>query len=241
MDAFFDAVYRNLLKDNLWKYLFNGLGITLTVTGFALLIGFSLGFLLALAKTAYRDLAPDWKSPSGILLNLANLLASAFVTLIRGTPTMIQLLIMFNVFLSALDNLIFVCVLTFGLNSAAYVSEIFRAGIQAVPEGQKEAARSLGLSYGQMTRQVVMPQAFKLSLPGLGNEVITLFKETSISGTIGLVDVTRGAGIIITKTFQASIPYLAAALIYLALVLCLESLFRRLEKRNRYAYDQESA
>ncbi len=240
MNQFLADIQYNLIADHRWHYLIDGLQTTLLVTVFSVIIGITFGFLLALIRSAHRDLQPKWNTPTGFLFNLANKIASIFITIIRGTPSMIQLLMMFNIFLAAVDNLPLVCILTFGLNSSAYVSEIFRAGLQSVPAGQVEAARSLGLSYAETLRKVVMPQAFKLSLPPLGNEVITLFKETSISGTIGLIDVTRGASIIITKTFQASIPYFAAALIYLFFVLLLERLFNTLEKRTMYAYHSES-
>lgn len=240
MQNFLQALYDNLIAGNMWTYLLDGLVTSLIVTFFSVIIGLSLGFVLALIRTSYKDLNDNDGDGAGPLLKIANRLASLFVTVIRGTPSMIQLLLMFNVFLAAVDNLILVCLLTFGLNSAAYVSEIFRAGIQSVPKGQKEAARSLGMTYMEMVFKIVVPQALKISLPALGNEMITLFKETSISGTIGLIDITRGAGIIISKTFKAAIPYFAAALIYLSVVLLLEAVFRRLERKNNYAYNKKS-
>ena len=221
----------NFIVDDYWKYLANGFLVTIQVTIFAFIIGFGLGIFLAMIRVAHKDLAPSWKTPSGILINILNKIANAYITIIRGTPTTVQLLIMFNVVLINLHNLKLVAILTFGLNSAAYMAEIFRSGIQAVNPGEKEAARSLGLSYLQSMSRIVMPQAVRNCLPSFGNEVITLFKETSLSVFIGLVDLTRGAGILISKTFKAAPPYFASALIYLIVVLILEQIFHALERR----------
>jgi len=218
-----------------WKYLANGFKITIQVTFFAFLIGLVFGIILAVIRVAHKDLKPSWRNPSGFLLNLLNKIANIYITVIRGTPTTIQLLIMFNVILISLDNLPLVAILTFGLNSAAYMAEIFRSGIQAVSKGEKEAARSLGLNYLQSMRHVVLPQAFRNCLPAFGNEVITLFKETSISGFIGLIDLTRGANILVSNTFKAAPPYFAAAMIYLIVVYGLEHLFNFIEKRYLHA------
>lgn len=236
---FFDSlakdIYKNLIEGNRWLYLVDGLKTTVIVTFFSLIIGFVLGLLIAVIKTSHKDLNPKWNNPRGFLLNLANKISGFYITIIRGTPTTIQLLIMFNIFLAGIDNLKLVATLTFGLNSAAYMAEIFRGGIQSVDKGEMEAARSLGMGYVQMMKYVVIPQAFKNSLPALGNEIITLFKETSVSGYIGLIDLTRGASIIISNTFTAAIPYFSAAMIYLVVVLLLEKLFKYLEGRMIYA------
>ncbi|HHU52787.1 MAG TPA: amino acid ABC transporter permease [Clostridiaceae bacterium] len=231
LQAIVDFIHNNFIKDDYWKYLANGFSITLQVTFFAFLIGFALGIFLAIIRVACKDLSPSWKTPSGFLINLLSKISNIYITIIRGTPTTVQLLIMFNVILVNLHNLKIVAILTFGLNSAAYMAEIFRSGIQAVSPGEVEAARSLGLSYMQTMSKIVMPQAFRNCLPAFGNEVITLFKETSISGFIGLVDLTRGAGILISKTFRAAPPYFASAMIYLIVVLILERIFHALERR----------
>ncbi|MDY6065637.1 MAG: ABC transporter permease subunit [Finegoldia sp.] len=228
-------IQNNLINGKNYTYLLEGLKTTIIVTIFALIIGLVLGILIAIIRTSAKELDPSLKSAKGFFLKFIDKLAGLFVTIIRGTPTTIQLLILFNVFLVNLDNLRLVAIIAFGLNSAAYMSELFRGGLQAVDKGEKEAARSLGLSYWQTLKKVVLPQGFKFSLPALGNEVITLFKETSISGFIGLVDLTRGASIIISKTFQAAIPYFAAALIYLVIVLVLEQIFKKLERNYDYA------
>lgn len=227
----FEEIYNNLFADGLYIYLLDGLKVTLLVSLISLAISFFLGLGLALIKTSKNDLNPSWSDPKGFCLNLLDKLANLFITIIRGTPTTIQLLIMFNVILVNLDNLIIVAIVTFSLNSAAYMSEVMRGGLLSVDKGEIEAARSLGLSYGQTLAKVSLPQAIRKALPALGNEVITLLKETSITGFIGLADLTRGASIIISKTFKASIPYFAAALIYLVIVIGIEQIFKKLERR----------
>lgn len=227
-------IKKNLISDNLWKYLLNGLKITLIVTFFSLIIGFVLGLIIALIKLVYNDKKPNWKGLKNIGLNIGYGIASVFVSFIRGTPAMIQLLIMFNVILAGVKNLMIVAILTFGINSAAYMSEIFRGGFNSVNKGEIEAARALGLSYYQTFNKIVLPQSLKLSLPALGNETITLLKETSIAGAIGLMDLTRGANIIISHTFSALIPYLATALIYYLFVFLLERLFKKIEGKMNY-------
>ena len=230
----FEEIYNNLFADGLYIYLLDGLKVTLLVSIISLAISFFLGLGLALIKTSKNDLNPSWSDPKGFFLNLLDKVANLFITIIRGTPTTIQLLIMFNVILVNLDNLIIVAIVTFSLNSAAYMSEVIRGGLLSVDKGEIEAARSLGLSYGQTLAKVSLPQAIRKALPALGNEVITLLKETSITGFIGLADLTRGASIIISKTFKASIPYFAAALIYLLIVIGIEQIFKKLERRMNH-------
>ena len=225
----------NIISNGAYKYLLNGLKITLIVTFSALVISFILGLIIALVHAATEDLGFGGKSGPSLILKALDKIFHLFVTIIRGTPSTIQLLIMFNVILAGLDNLILVAVLSFALNSSAYMSEVFRGGIQSVAKGEKEAARSLGLSNFQMLRKVVMPQAMKNSLPALGNEVITLFKETSIAGFIGLADLTRGASIVISQTFDAATAYFSAALIYLVIVIVIEKIFKNIERSYLYA------
>lgn len=211
-----------------YKYLLDGLKTTIIVTSFALIISFSLGLIIAITRAASEE-------STNILIKILDKVFTLFVTIIRGTPSTIQLLIMFNVILVNLDNLLLVAVLSFALNSSAYMAEIFRGGINAVDKGEKEAARSLGLTYYQTMRKVIMPQAIKNSLPALANEIITLFKETSISGFIGLADLTRGASIVISQTFDAGTAYFSAAIIYLVIVMVMEKIFKKIEKGLQYA------
>jgi len=230
------ARFKSTIIDNeAYKYLIDGLKITLIVTFFALIISFILGLIIALVREANINLDSSSKGIGSILIKVFDKIFALFISIIRGTPSTIQLLIMFNVILVNLDNLMLVAIISFALNSSAYMAELFRGGINSVSKGEKEAARSLGLSSFQTMKKVVMPQAVKNSLPALGNEVITLFKETSIAGFIGLADLTRGASIVISQTFDAATAYFSAAFIYLIIVLIIEKIFKQLEKGQRYA------
>lgn len=230
----FDLIKANLLDGNLYMYLIEGLKITLLVSTISLMLSFILGLILAIIRKAKIDLNPKWDNPKGFTLNILDKLAGLFITIIRGTPSTIQLLIMFNVILVGLDNLVIIAIATFALNSSAYMSEVIRSGLNSVAKGEVEAARSLGLSYNEALFKISLPQALRNALPALGNEVITLLKETSISGFIGLADLTRGASIIISKTFKASVPYFAAALIYLIIVILIEQAFKVMERKIQH-------
>lgn len=225
----------NIIDNGAYKYLLDGLKTTLIVTICALIISFALGLLIALVRAANIDQAYENNGFGSVLINILDKIFALFVSIIRGTPSTIQLLIMFNVILVNLDNLMLVAIISFALNSSAYMSELFRGGINSVAKGEKEAARSLGLSNFQTMKKVTMPQALKNSLPALGNEVITLFKETSIAGFIGLADLTRGASIVISQTFDAATAYFSAAIIYLVIVLIIEKIFKEIERVNLYA------
>lgn len=230
-----EAIHNSLIKDSNYTYLLDGLKTTLIVTIVSLFFALIIGMLIAIVKDYDKNMDPNDKSFKAILIKILAKIFNIFVTVVRGTPSTIQLLIVFNVILKNAESLIIVAIVTFTINSAAYMSEVFRGGINSVDKGEIEAARSLGLSYDKTMKLVVIPQAFKNSLPALGNEIITLFKETSISGFIGLVDITRGAGIIISRTFSAAIPYFAAALIYLVIVLILEKIFNKIEENLAHA------
>lgn len=230
----FDLIKTNLLDGNLYMYLIEGHKITLLVSTISLMLSFILGLILAIIRKAKIDLNPKWDNPKGFTLNILDKLAGLFITIIRGTPSTIQLLIMFNVILVGLDNLVIIAIATFALNSSAYMSEVIRSGLNSVAKGEVEAARSLGLSYNEALFKISLPQALRNALPALGNEVITLLKETSISGFIGLADLTRGASIIISKTFKASVPYFAAALIYLIIVILIEQAFKVMERKIQH-------
>lgn len=220
---FADQFYLNFIKDNRWKYLTGGLGNTLMITMGALVLGVIFGFLLALVRTTH-----DRTGKLGFLNGLAKL----YLTVVRGTPVVVQLMIIyFVVFASVRINGVIVAIIAFGLNSAAYVAEIFRSGIMSIDKGQMEAGRSLGLTYRQTMWRIIMPQAVKNVLPALGNEMITLLKETSVSGYIALQDLTKGGDIIQGRTYSAFMPLLAVAAIYLIIVLILQALVGRLERR----------
>ena len=222
-----------ILEDN-YQYFVKGLGTTLTVTIFALIIGVIIGVLVAIIRSAH-DQQPERKK--GLLLKILNGICKVYLTVIRGTPMMVQLLIMwFVVWASARStdsNMMKCAILAFGINSGAYVAEIFRSGIMSIDKGQMEAGRSVGLTYAATMRYIIIPQAFKNVLPALGNELITLVKETSVVTVIGLRDLTKGAMIVQSKTYQALIPYFAIAAIYLVIVMFLTWVMGKLERRLR--------
>ena len=215
-------LYLNLIKDDRYMYLVKGLGNTLLITIVAVVVGILLGFLLAYIRTTH-DKTGNWKA--------ANLIAHVYITVIRGTPMVLQLLIVyFVVFASVNVPKIIVAFIAFGLNSGAYVAEIIRAGLMSIDEGQYEAGASLGFSYTQTMLYFILPQAIKNVLPALGNEMIVLLKETSVAGYIAMDDLTRGADIIRSQTYSAFTPLLNAAAIYLFFVLIFDSLVKKLER-----------
>ena len=222
-----------ILEDN-YQYFVKGLGTTLTVTVFALIIGVIIGVLVAIIRSAH-DQQPERKK--GLPLRILNGICKVYLTVIRGTPMMVQLLIMwFVVWASArstASNMTKCAILAFGINSGAYVAEIFRSGIMSIDKGQMEAGRSVGLTYAATMRYIIIPQAFKNVLPALGNELITLVKETSVVTVIGLGDLTKGAMIVQSKTYQALVPYFAIAAIYLVIVMFLTWIMGKVERRLR--------
>lgn len=215
----------NFIDANRYLYLLTGLSNTLLITILAMLISLVLGSAIAIVRSTHD-------SRGG--LTLLNALCRLYLTIIRGTPTMVQLLIIYYVvFASANVSKVLVAVVAFGLNSAAYLAENVRAGIQSIDKGQMEAGRSLGLSYGKTMQLIILPQAFKNVLPAMGKELIVLLKETSISGYIGLVDLTKGSDIIRSVTYDAMMPLTLVALVYLAIVMALSAGVSRLEKSMR--------
>ena len=219
---FRDEFVLNFIKDDRWTYLTEGLKVTLLITAFAVLMGVYLGFIVAMIRSTYQNTGK---------LKFLNALSVIYLTVIRGTPVLVQLMIIYYVIFSSGNvNKIIVAILAFGINSGAYQAEIFRAGINAVPKGQFEAGRSLGFNYYQTMGNIIMPQAFKNILPALGNEFIVLVKETSIAGYIALVDITKAGDIIRSRTYSAFMPLLAVALIYLVIVMGLTYLINLLER-----------
>ena len=213
------------VDDNRYQYLIKGLGSTLFITLFAVLLGVLLGFLVAIIRSTYDKTGK---------LKILNFICNLYLTIIRGTPVMVQLLIMYYViFATASIDKIVVAILSFGINSGAYVAEIVRSGIMSIDQGQFEAGRSLGFSYPSTMLYIIMPQAFKNVLPALANEFIVLLKETSICGYIGLMDLTRGGDIIRSVTYEAFLPLIAVAAIYLCMVMILSALVKKLERRLR--------
>ena len=218
---------QNFLEANRWRLLADGLVTTVEITIGAVLVGLVIGFLVAVVRTTH-DKTGRWR--------FLNFLAKVFLTVIRGTPTVVQILIIyFVIFASVNVPKLLVAILAFGINSGAYTAEIIRAGLMSIDKGQYEAGSSLGLNYSQTMTRVIVPQAFKTILPALGNELIVLLKETSISGYIAMQDLTKGGDIIRSQTYDAFMPLMAVAAIYLACVCglswCVTKMERRL-KRN---------
>jgi len=232
----FDIIKEKFIFDFIakarWRYLSKGLITTFEVTLAALVLGIVIGTVVAIVRTSHDQNREGNRGLGGFILNFANLICRLYITVIRGTPTLVQLLLMFFVFIPN-GSKVFVAMLTFGINSGAYVAEIIRSGIMSIDAGQMEAGRSLGLSYTKAMQKIVMPQAFKNIMPALVNECITLFKETSISGYIGLNELTRGGDIIRGITYDAMLPLLAVAAIYLVFVMFFTVIMSKLERRLR--------
>ncbi len=222
-NEFKESFYDNFIAQNRWQYLVSGLGNTLLITIFSVLMGIVLGFLIAVIRSTHD------KTGKFCFLNI---LAKIYLTVIRGTPVVVQLLIIYFVIFASVDiDKILVAVLAFGLNSAAYVAEILRSGIMSIDNGQFEAGSSLGLSYSQTMISIILPQAFKNVLPALANEFIVLLKETSVSGYIAIQDLTKGGDTIRSQTYEPLLPLIAVALIYLVMVVVLTHLVTKLERR----------
>ena len=213
----------NFITDNRWLSLLNGLLVTLEITFFAVILGFLLGFGVAIVRNVYDNTKK---------LRFLNFLCNIYLTVIRGTPVVVQLLIIYFVIFSSIkvDKSI-VAILAFGINSGAYQAEIFRSGINSVPRGQMEAGRSLGFNYPQTMIYIIMPQAIKNILPTLANEFIVLMKETSVAGYIALEDLTRAGEVIRSRTYSSMMPFLAVALLYLIMVMLFSYLVKLLERR----------
>ena len=225
MSGFKESFYQNFIEKDRWQYLLTGLENTLLITIFAVLIGVAIGFLVAIIRASHD------KNGS---LKILNFICRVYLTVIRGTPTMIQLMITYYIIFASVNvSKIFVAVCAFGINSGAYVAEIVRSGIMSIDQGQFEAGRSLGFNYVQTMRYIIIPQAFKNVLPALANEFIVLLKETSVAGYVGLVDLTKGGDIIRSRTFQAFMPLIGVAVIYLVMVMFFTWLVGILERRLR--------
>ena len=225
VDAFKDDFYLNFIEDNRWQYLAKGLGTTLGLTGLSVLLGIFIGFLVAVIRCTYQTTGK---------LKIIDAVCRLYLTVFRGTPLMVQLLIIYCIILLPIGVPKFVAaVLCFGFNSGAYVAEIVRGGIMSVDKGQMEAGRSLGFNYAQTMVNFIAPQAFKAVLPALANEFITLLKESSVAFYLGVSDLTQGGLVIRSRTYSNFMPLIAVALIYLILVLILTYLVSLLERRLR--------
>ena len=223
-----------MFESNRFDFILNGLKNTFLITLGSLLLGILLGVFVAIVRSTYDKNQNHLKKNGGLsyyLLSLLNGICKLYLTVIRGTPVVVQLMIFYFIIFAATDNGVAVATLAFGINSGAYVAEIFRSGIMAVDNGQFEAGRSLGLNYFQTMIYIVIPQMFKVVLPTLCNEFIVLLKETSVAGYVGVIDLTKAGNTIAGRTFSYCIPLISVAVIYLVVVVILTKLVSLLERR----------
>ena len=224
----------NFIQANRWKYLVDGLGSTLIITLLAGLMGTVIGIVIAMIRSTYDKTAEGARKTFGrFIFTIVDRICRVYLTVLRGTPVVVQLMIIYFVIFASSDNGTMVAALAFGLNSGAYVAEIVRGGIMSIDNGQFEAGRSLGFNYVQTMRFIVIPQVIKNVLPSLANEFIALLKETSVAGYVAVQDLTKAGDIIRSRTYSPFLPLLAVAAIYLALVMFFSWLVGKLERRLR--------
>ena len=218
----FDMINKTLFVDNRYEYILTGLFNTVIIAFFAVILGTVIGVIISVIRNNY-EINGKFK--------LLNYLANLYVTIIRGTPVILQLMIIYYVVFKSVNiNIIIVGILAFGINSGAYVSEIIRAGINSIDKGQMEAGFALGLKYSEVMRFIILPQAIRNILPALGNEFITLLKETSVGAYIGIVELTKASDIIASRTYDYFFPLIFIALIYLLMTYALSKLVNKLER-----------
>ena len=233
---FKDEFVLNFVDGNMWKWLVDGLKNTLIITLFSLIIGVAIGIVVASIRSTFDKNREVYKRQGGWFYYVQwclNALAQVYLTVIRGTPVVVQLLIAYFIIFASSRNGVAIAIFAFGLNSGAYVAEIFRGGIMSIDNGQFEAGRSLGFNYFQTMIYIVIPQVIKAVLPTLCNEFIVLIKETSVAGYVGIMDLTKAGELIRGRTFSAFMPLLAVAAVYLLLVMFLTFIVSRLERRLR--------
>ena len=240
MEVFFNDLKRqfilNFIEKDRWKLMVTGLENTLKITIVAALIGIVIGILLASIRSTYDKQYETLKKHKGVkyyVLRTLNFIAQIYLTVIRGTPVVVQLLIAFFIIFASAKNGVVIAMLAFGINSGAYVAEIFRGGIMAIDNGQFEAGYSLGFNYFQTMSFIVIPQVLKNVLPMLLNEFIALLKETSVAGYVAVTDITRAGNVIRGTTFSPFMPLIAVALFYLIMVMILTQVVKRVERRLR--------
>lgn len=222
----------NFIDKNRWQLLLEGLGNTVLIASFACLIGIAIGMFISVVRTTWEGKKPT-NRVARFLMGFLNGLCKLYVSVIRGTPVVVQLLLMYFVVFASSDNSLMVAILSFGINSGAYVAEIFRSGILSIEKGQMEAGRSLGLSYGKTMVLIIAPQVLRNVLPMLANEFISLLKETSVAGYVAVKDLTFAGNRIRGITYSPFMPLVAVAVMYLILVLGLSKLVATLERRLR--------
>lgn len=236
LQDFCDAFKLNFIDGDKWKWLLDGLKMTLIITFFSVLLGIVIGVVIAIIRTTHDKNLETMKKRGGFgyfVMKFFNGIAKLYLTVIRGTPVVVQLLIMYFIIFASSRNSTLIAIIAFGINSGAYVAEIFRGGIMSVDNGQFEAGRSVGFNYIQTMIFIVIPQMFKMVLPTLCNEFIVLLKETSVAGYVGIADLTKAGDLIRGRTFSAFMPLIAVALIYLVIVMLFTWLVGRLERRLR--------
>ena len=218
-----EMIYKTLILDDRYKYILEGLLNTVVMAFFAVIIGIILGLIVSIIRNDYEVNKKH---------KILNFISKMYVEIIRGTPVILQLMIIYYVIFKSVNiNIILVGIIAFGINSGAYVSEIIRSGIKSIDKGQMEAGLSLGLKYKQVMKLIVLPEAFKNILPSLGNEFITLLKETSVGAYIGIIELTKSGDIIASRTYDYFFPLIIVALVYLILTLSLSKLVNAMERR----------
>lgn len=236
LEKFRNDFVKNFIVDDRWQWIVEGLGNTLKITAVSLVIGVVLGMIVAAVRSSFDKNGEEMKKRSRIgyyILAFFNFICKIYLTVIRGTPVVVQLMICYFIIFASMRNGVPVAMFAFGLNSGAYVAEIFRGGIMSIDNGQFEAGRSLGFNYPQTMMHIIVPQVFKAVLPTLCNEFIVLLKETSVAGYVGIVDLTKAGERIRGITFSAFMPLIAVALVYLVMVVLLTWLVSKLERRLR--------
>ncbi len=224
----------NFIDKDRWMFITSGLKNTLLITFFSLIIGLALGVIVAIIRSSYDKTQSEMhKGFKKLFMSILNAVCKLYLTVIRGTPVVVQLMIMYYIIFASSRNSTIVAIIAFGINSGAYVAEIVRSGIMSINEGQFEAGRSLGFDYKSTMWYVILPQAFKNVLPALANEFIVLLKETSVAGYVTIRDLTMGGNIIRAATYSPFMPLIAVALIYLVLVIFFTKLVSILERRLR--------
>lgn len=223
LNNIWDSFYQSVIYDNRYKFILTGLVNTLVIAFFAVIIGIIIGIITSLIRN---------NNEKNGKMKIASKICKWYVDIIRGTPVILQLMIIYYVIFKSVDiNIIIVGIIAFGINSGAYVSEIIRAGINSVDNGQFEAGYSLGFKYSKLMRYIILPQALKNILPALGNEFITLVKETSVGAYIGVVELTKASDIIASRTYDYFFPLIIIAIIYFLITLILSKLVNLLERR----------
>ena len=239
MQDFFESIKENFIStfivEERWEQLLSGLGITLLISFFAVILGIVIGCLIAIVRSSYETNVKLKKKKSfgDRVIQFLNIICQIYLTVIRGTPVVVQLMIMYFIIFANSRDSIFAAILSFGINSGAYVAEIIRSGIMSIDKGQFEASRSLGFNYRDTMIHIILPQAFKNVLPALGNEFIVLLKETSVAGYVAVQDLTYVANLIRSRTYEAFFPLITTAVIYLVLVMILTFFLGKLERRLR--------